>query len=58
MNHNLNTNNENFWDAAKEVVIRSNRLPVNNPEQFPGFYADITEQVVNYLQHSENTIKD
>lgn len=58
MNHNLNTNNENFWDAAKEVVIRSNRLPVNNPEQFPGFYADITEQVVNYLQHSENPIKD
>lgn len=52
-----NTNN-NFWEEAREKVVATNRLPVNNPEDYPGFYADITDLAVEQLRHSDNIFKE
>lgn len=54
----INTNNKNFWDETKEFVILNNRFPLNPPEQCPGFYADLTDKVVERLKHSQNLFSD
>ena len=54
----INTNNKNFWDETKEFVILNNRFPLNPPEQCPGFYADLTDKVVERLKYSLNLFDD
>lgn len=50
--------NNNFFDKAREEGMLYYGRTGRKPEEYPGFYADLTDEVVERLKHSLNLFDD